>query len=920
MKHLLYSLLLSLPVLSFGQQNLVPNPGFELYTNCPTGNSQVTGYCNSWIQYTGGTSDYYNSCTSSSNVDVPANLLGYQNAASGNAYAGFFEYVPTAPQREYIATPITAMMKNKVYEVSMSLSLADSCYYASNGIGAFFFDSGPSFILSHYILQRTPQVSYSSYGPITDKINWTRLTGYMRADSAYDNMVIGGFVPDSILQTTTISSGSSGQSYYYIDSVVVRKVNNIRINYHDSLLCAGDTISVNYSVFLKYGSGNLFTAQLSNASGSFSNPVNIGTRSFDSSGTIICIIPSNTANGSAYRIRVIASDATDTSENNGFNIKISNKDSTTISTSQNTPLCAGKTILLTASCNVQNTHFSWSGPNNYNSTTQNPAITNSLPVHSGSYYVTIQFNGCTVTDTLSVTINPTPVKPVATNNTPLCAGDSVFLTSTDSTTGVSYSWKGPNSFSSAAQDTLIANSTTALNGDYIVTANLNGCTRKDTTTVTVKPYPTAVNLSSNSPICAADTLKLFSTTSSTGTTYSWAGPGSFSANTQNTSVNNPSVSSSGWYRLVTDLNGCSHTDSTHATVYPVPAMPNITFNTPLCVGDTLKLSVNTIAGATYSWSGPGSFSANTQNTLRTNLQLHDTGFYKVTATVYGCVSPQAVADVHINPDPFVVIFSNPSDSICAGTPATFTALPNNSGGTPAYNWYVNGQAVTGSGTTFNTNTLNDGDVINCFMTEYTKCYRPYTDQSNDIYMTVLPWLAPAVSISADPNRPLKPYEYVKFSANATDAGNPPKYQWKRNGNDVVGAKGQIWSANTLNDNDSVSVEITSTYKCPSPATAKSNGIIVSVLTSVSGLDNNSNLTLYPNPNNGKFVLKGTIDTEGPVSISIISINGQLVYQNRVHINNHTIHEQIKAGNITAGVYLLKLQTDAGQQLFRFSVK
>src|SRR5690606_17410982 len=123
-------------------------------------------------------------------------------------------------------------------------------------------------------------------------------------------------------------------------------------------------------------------------------------------------------------------------------------------------------------------------------------------------------------------------------------------------------------------------------------------------------------------------------------------------------------------------------------------------------------------------------------------QFGDTGSYSVTATANGCTSPAGTAKVYINANPFVVIFSNPADSICLGDPVLFTALPNNHGGTPIYRWMINGQ-TTGTGSVFSTSSLNDGDVINCEMTESTKCSVQYMDASNDIEMTVLPWLAPS---------------------------------------------------------------------------------------------------------------------------------------------------------------------------------
>ncbi|HEY9176111.1 MAG TPA: T9SS type A sorting domain-containing protein, partial [Flavipsychrobacter sp.] len=389
--------------------------------------------------------------------------------------------------------------------------------------------------------------------------------------------------------------------------------------------------------------------------------------------------------------------------------------------------------------------------------------------------------------------------------------------------------------------------------------------------------------------------------------------------TQNTNRINTTAAMTGWYKMLVNLNGCSFIDSTYATVHPIPAVPNISYTNPLCVGETLSLGTTTVSGASYSWSGPGSFSSSSQNPSRSNMQFGDTGTYKLTTTVNGCTSDTGTASVHINPLPFVVILANPADSICQGDRVNFTALPNNHGGTPAYQWYVNGQA-SGMGTVFSTTALNDQDVVRCDMTENTKCSAPYTDPSNDITMNVLPWLGPTVSISVSPNRPLKENEYATFTAIATNAGNNPQYQWKRNGQDIVGATGSVWSANTLNDNDSISVEVISSYKCPQPSGALSNGIVVKVLTGMAGLSEVSGLMLYPNPNNGNFVLKGEALTSDVLKIEIINAMGQVVYRGEVVTENGRLHKEINVPDISSGIYLLKLQGRESTSTLRFTVQ
>lgn len=80
-------------------------------------------------------------------------------------------------------------------------------------------------------------------------------------------------------------------------------------------LCAGDPIAVPYTRTGTFNPANVFTAQLSDASGSFASPVNIGTLIGTGNGTIAATIPITTPNGTNYRIRVVSSDPAVVSSN-----------------------------------------------------------------------------------------------------------------------------------------------------------------------------------------------------------------------------------------------------------------------------------------------------------------------------------------------------------------------------------------------------------------------------------------------------------------------------------------------------------------------------------------------------------------------------------------------------------------------------
>lgn len=99
---------------------------------------------------------------------------------------------------------------------------------------------------------------------------------------------------------------------------------SVKINqaFTDTTLCTNTSFSLNYSVSNSFYAGNTFTVQLSDGSGDFSNPVIIGSVSAVSAGTINCTIPANSASGTAYRVRIVASSPTNISDDDGFNISI----------------------------------------------------------------------------------------------------------------------------------------------------------------------------------------------------------------------------------------------------------------------------------------------------------------------------------------------------------------------------------------------------------------------------------------------------------------------------------------------------------------------------------------------------------------------------------------------------------------------
>ena len=122
-----------------------------------------------------------------------------------------------------------------------------------------------------------------------------------------------------------------------------------------STLYAGHTVSIPFTPYSIITGSNTFTAQLSDATGSFASPVNIGTLTGNSAGTIAATIPAGTAAGTRYRIRVVANMPVYNGTNNGNDLAIgllSNAWTGAISTDWNTAANWSVNIVPAATDNV----------------------------------------------------------------------------------------------------------------------------------------------------------------------------------------------------------------------------------------------------------------------------------------------------------------------------------------------------------------------------------------------------------------------------------------------------------------------------------------------------------------------------------------------------------------------------------------
>ncbi|MBI4645099.1 MAG: hypothetical protein HY738_00535, partial [Bacteroidia bacterium] len=156
---------------------------------------------------------------------------------------------------------------------------------------------------------------------------------------------------------------------------------------------------------------------------------------------------------------------------------------TTASANSNSPICENNTIELTSSGGI---FYSWTGPNGFSSTLQNPSISNANIVNAGIYTVTVtDANGCTGVDYVTVTVSAHMILTISLDNNYSCGACNGTASVTGIVNGTApfyYLWD-ENTGNQVTQT-----ATGLCGGTYSVTVtDANSCTGEDDVTVANPP-------------------------------------------------------------------------------------------------------------------------------------------------------------------------------------------------------------------------------------------------------------------------------------------------------------------------------------------------------------------------------------------------------------------------------------------------
>jgi gliding motility-associated-like protein len=500
--------------------------------------------------------------------------------------------------------------------ISNPNALGNACGFVDNAIDLIVLNTGfglpnfiqtifqtPSIVSNNLCIGDTTYFSLSSSAAI-DSVRWNfndPASGILNSSTLLspDHIFFGLGTYDvsaitysgPVIDTLTIS-------------VTIQSLPNVSLG-NDTLLCLGTTLTLNpgagYSSYIWQDSSTNQTFQVSSSGNYFVSVLNYcGT-------------------------------STDT-------IQISQLPNPVVTVNSAT-ICAGQEATLTAN---GATTYSWNTGSTQNSFVISPTSTTNYSV------IGTDSNGCQDTVVSTVTVNPLPICN-AGSDLSICSGTSIQMNASG---GGTYSWSPTIGLSNSGISNPVSSAITSTTYTITVT-DANNCTDSDEVILTVNSTPIA-NFSS-SMFCFNDSTSFNDLSVDGGINWSWNFGDGNNSNEENPIHRYNSVGDFLVTLISTGIGGCNSSISIPLTIYPLPATPAATSNSPVCVGDTISLLASAVDSISYFWSGPNNFADVIQNSTIFDATESMAGKYSVFVSDNntGCKSDSSSTILLINSSPSI---------------------------------------------------------------------------------------------------------------------------------------------------------------------------------------------------------------------------------------------------------------------------
>ena len=528
-----------------------------------------------------------------------------------------------------------------------------------------------------------------------------------------------------------------------------------------------------------------------------------------------------------------------------------------------------------------------------------------------------------------VTVNTIPA-PIGGNNY-VCHGYTSVLT--NSVSGGTWSISPVTTATIDATGTIYGVTIGAATATY--TTGSNGCfITKPITVNPIVPAGLTLSVSPSNTVCAGTTVTFTPNPVNGGSSpiFVWSVNGVIlsGASTYSYTPANGDIIRL-WYISSYD---CAMPDTASdvitMTVHPI-VTPGISISTGMgdtvCALTPITVTATPVAGGAapvYQWyvnlspvgAGPTYNYTPTNGDVVTCL-LTSNAFCRTATTA----SATKVLTVSPYVNPLVSMTSSLGYTTCEGYPSVFTASQINGGFNPTYQWAVNG-TNTGTGPVYTYAPVNGDDVSVTLISSFPCLLTPTANTHSA--MTVLPITQPVGVVTAVPGYIIPAGMYDTFTCTILSGGGlAPTYQWSKNSVPVAGATNSVYITNALINGDSVNCQVTNTDQCSGVSVF--NSVIIAIggnvgVNEVSGTNNT--LQMVPNPNNGSFIIKGTLADQynEDLQLEITDMLGRTIHSSTTRALNGEINQDIQLDNTMAnGMYLLTVRSKHVNNVIHFVI-
>ncbi len=328
------------------------------------------------------------------------------------------------------------------------------------------------------------------------------------------------------------------------------------------------------------------------------------------------------------------------------------------------------------------------------------------------YTFTLTANGCSNSQNVTVSVNPTPLLTSTLTPSALCSNSVFSYIATSSTPSANFTWSMPaitGVTSSGAltgtgniSQTLVNNTSAPIPVSYYYSVGINGCANSNvfTGTFNVNPLPILTSSLTPTAICTGSTFTYTALANTTlvATSYSWTRPAVSGITSSGGASGLQSVSQTLFnsnlpitpvtYAYTLSAYGCTNTQNVTVNIYPVPVLSSTLVPPPVCSGTVFDYApTNILPGTNFNWvrtvttsiSNPAASGSNdpAETLINTTAFPVTAGYTYTLITTNGCTNAQTFT-VTVNPTPTLSSSLTPP-AICTGSQFIYTPQSNTAG-------------------------------------------------------------------------------------------------------------------------------------------------------------------------------------------------------------------------------------------------